>query len=612
MWLSFRLLSPKKSLIDGSRGRPRFPAARALPIAPGMLAGVAAVFLASCVGSIGDSDSETAPAPSGSGGEIGAKPGQPGTGNVPAPGPGNVPAGPVVWPAALPNRPAPIRLLSPQELANTFDAVLGFRPPGLGRLPQPVKAHLFDRVVQDQTVSLAHVEAFTAMADEVADWLTPEKLGSLVRACATTQPLGTDGTMLAKSRRACVEKLIDEVGRRAFRGPVDPAKATAWLTQYDAAGTYAEGLRQVVHGLFEAPEFLYVIEMGRPVSGKPGVVALTDEEIATRLSLLLCETIPDAGLLAAAQAGALTQPDQIAAAAARLMDQSCAQRTVGRFFAHWFRADNVLTAVRSSKQFPLFTEEARLGIVKDQEELTKHILWTAKGRLADFFTANFAFVSRSTAPIYDLMDLKVASGQSVKVDLPPHRRGILSRPLFLVATTGSDFTSPIVRGVTVLEKFLGQHLPAPPDNIPTKPDDGTTQPRAQVEQHASDPACSGCHRLIDPVGFALEDFDAIGRYRTTDRGKPVNAAGGIPSLGIDNGTIKGAAELSVAVAGLKELRECFATQWFRFGMARLESSQDAEALRDLADLQSKNGVSLKDAMVGLVRTHAFRHRSVSR
>jgi hypothetical protein len=505
--------------------------------------------------------------------------------------------------------PGTIRLLSTQELANALQAVLGFRPASLSRLPGDTRTNLFDRIAQDQTISPIQIEAFSAIADEIADWLTPTRLGALVKTCATTQSLGTDGTALAKSRRPCVQSFIEQVGRRAFRRAVAPARVADWLAIYDGAGTYADGLRLAVHGIFQAPEFLYVIEFGTPVPGKPGVFALTDEEIATRLSLSLCETIPDAALLDAAQAGQLRQPEQIAAQAARLFDQSCAQNTVGKFFSQWFKADSIRSASRDPKQFPMFTDAAREGIVAEQEQFIKEVLWRMNGRLPDLFAANFGFV-HSSAALYGVTGIPI--GKLQRVDFPSYRRGILTRPLFLITTTTANTTSPTVRGVAVLTSVLCQHLPPPPDDVPPKKDDGVTQPRTLAEKHASDPACAGCHRIIDPVGYAMEDFDAIGRYRTTDRGTAVNPLGGIPSLGFDNGTIRGAGELSVAVSALPALSSCFAAQWFRFGMGRLEGEEDAKSLADLADGLRRDGVSLKDAMIGLTRTYAFTHRAVIR
>jgi hypothetical protein len=213
------------------------------------------------------------------------------------------------------------------------------------------------------------------------------------------------------------------------------------------------------------------------------------------------------------------------------------------------------------------------------------------------------------ATIAPLYGVTTATATPAVVDLPPERRGILTQPSLLALTSDPDASSPVKRGVFVLQALLCQQLPQRPPNLqittPVANDALTTRDR--WAQHSADPNCSFCHSMLDPVGFAMEDFDAIGRYRTMENGQPVDASGGLPSLGVPDRTVTGAAQLSDVIAGRDELRACFSRQWLRFGLGRLEAQGDAAALQPVLDVARADG-SIKQALLALVRTEAFRQR----
>jgi hypothetical protein len=499
-----------------------------------------------------------------------------------------------------------VRRLSREEIGNAIESLVGVRPAALAQIPGDKQDHAYDRVAQSQTVTVAHLEAFAALADELATALTPARLGSSVPACAAA--LGAEGPELAAARRPCIEALIDTVGRRAFRRPLEAARRARLLALYDAAGSYSEGLRLVLQGIFAAPEFLYVIETGRPVAGQPGVFALTDHEIATRLSLLVCETIPDAPLLKAADDGQLNQPAQIAAHAQRLFGSACARRTVARFFRQWLNVERLSGLVRDPAVYPQWSDAVAQAMLREQEAFVQHVTFDARGTLQDLFTASYSFVDRTLAPLYGLAS---AATTPTRIELPASRRGLLTQPAILAVTSHAKESSPVLRGVYVLERLLCRDIPAPPNNLDLKPPpaDASQTGRNRWERHSADPACASCHTLIDPIGFAMEDFDAIGQHRTTDNGQPVNTSGAVPALNIAAGQINGGGALSQALADSAELPSCFARQWFRFGMGRLEGAADAKALQDLSS-QLAARKPLGEIMTSLVGSYPFRHRAV--
>jgi hypothetical protein len=505
--------------------------------------------------------------------------------------------------------PGPIRRLSREEIGNAIESLLGLRPAALVQIPGDKQDHAFDRVAQAQTVTAAHLEAISAIADELAGALTAEKLAALAPACAGAT--GSDGAELGRARRPCIEQFIDGVGKRAFRRPVDPAKRGALLALYDAGGSWGEGLRLVLQGMFAAPEFLYVIELGRPVAGKPGLFALTDLEIATRLSLLACESIPDAPLLQAAEAGQLNQPAQIAAQARRLFALPCARRAVARFFRQWLNVERVEGLVRDPAAYPMWNPALGQSMLREQEAFVQHVTFDAGGSLPDLFTAGYSFVDRTLAPLYGLDAGKLGDAPA-RTELPAHRRGLLTQPAVLAVTSHAKDTSPVLRGVYVLRRLLCKDIPAPPQNLDLKapPADPAQTGRNRWQRHSADPACAGCHAQIDPVGFAMEDFDGIGRHRSQDNGLAVDTAGPIPALQAAAGEIDGGAGLAMALADSPELAGCFARQWFRFGMGRLEGPADGRALQDLT-AQLTAHQPLLQVMTALVQSHPFRHRTAT-
>jgi hypothetical protein len=198
------------------------------------------------------------------------------------------------------------------------------------------------------------------------------------------------------------------------------------------------------------------------------------------------------------------------------------------------------------------------------------------------------------------------------MQLPDERAGILTQPSVLAVTSTFDTTSPVVRGVFVLEHILCEDLPSPDPGLmvsPPPPDpDATT--RERWEQHSADPQCAGCHALIDPIGFTFEEFDAIGRHRTKENGRTVDATGGAPAIGAADGSLVGGAALARAVAESPEAVSCFARQWLRFSLGRLETGGDDESLAAVEAALAAG--SLHDALVSITATSAFtfRHEEV--
>jgi len=558
---------------------------------------IVALLLSGCTGIVGARNGTGASTGTAGNDPTGVDPGNgtPGTGNA---GGGNV-TGPVgtidiETPTADSVGPAWQRRLTKTEIGNSVEALTGVRPAALADLPDEAIDYDFDRVTQSQTVADRHLQAYLNIGDQVVAALTDAKIGSLAPNCTTLN-------------RTCAQSVIDNLGRRAFRGPVDPDQKTLMLALFDGGATPREGIDQIIRFLLQSPSFIYVIERGTAVAGQPGTYALNDYEIATRLSMLACETVPDDALLTAAAAGQVHQPDQIAAQTTRLFAQPCAHQVTGRFFTQWLKLDRMATIMPDTTAFPQFTADVRAAMVQEDQLFLEDLVWTSAAPLSGLFTATASFIDKRLGPIYGISGL---GSTPTKVMLPAERMGILTHPSVLTTLSNPAATSPVRRGGYVYRKILCQDIAPPPptaglDTSPPK-DDPTLTTRQRYELRTGSGVCGGCHSLFNPIGFTMENFDPIGRVRTTDNNLPIDASGGIPSFGVQG--LDGGASLAAALAENDEMRLCFGRKWLRYGLGRSETQADATSIRAVVD-KTRQNATIRDAMVSLTQTYAFTHRA---
>lgn len=406
--------------------------------------------------------------------------------------------------------------------------------------------------------------------------------------------------------KTCALSVIDELAPLAYRRPLADGERARLSTLYDSLvpehGS-ADALHALIEAVFASPHFLFLIEIGEPVAGRDGLFRLGTWELASRLSYAICEGPPDADLRTAAAGGELATSDQIEAQARRLFEEPCARNTVERFFEHWLHLNHLPSLNKSQDDFPEFTESVRDGLIAESKRFFDELVWQDQASITSLFDADYAWPDPRSAFLYGL-----SGADGAMASLPPERAGILTSPAILAVTGTFEGTSPVERGVYVLRQILCDSPPPPPTDIeivPPLPDPNLTT-RERWAAHSSEPACASCHRVIDPIGFAFEEFDGIGRHRTDENGFPIDASGGIPSLGIDDGSLVGAAALGRALAESPELKACVATQWLRFSFGRLESEADADTIAELAD--AFDAQSMREALVSVVKTEAFLHR----
>lgn len=445
-----------------------------------------------------------------------------------------------------------------------------------------------------------------------------ETAGTLAEAALAANKLQIPCTNPAANAEAtCAQNFINQFGKLAFRRPVQAAELSGLSSLFTTARglgfDFKSSIAQVAKAILQAPGFLYHWEIG-PSKGTPqnGVVALTPYQVASRLSFFLWETMPDAALIAAADAGQLSTPEQVQTQAERLLADPKAQNVMENFHTQWLFLENLANLQKDTAAYPLFSDTVRQALVPELKSFTSSvILNSGDGTLKSLLTAPYAFVNAATAPIYGA----TASGTGLtKTNLDATRRaGLLTQSAFLSSRAGTSESNPTYRGVAIFKQLLCGTVPPPPANVPdVQPPAANLTTRQRYEAHDMNPCATGCHTRFDPYGFAFENYDGIGAYRTMDNGQAVNAAGSAPTPGGGTLTFNNAIELANALAASDEVKWCTTRQWFRYMLGRMETSTEQGSLELAYRAAAQNpGFSIRDMLLSTTRSMAFRSRAVA-
>jgi hypothetical protein len=416
---------------------------------------------------------------------------------------------------------------------------------------------------------------------------------------------------------ACAKAFLPRFLKRAYRRPPTAEELAAVeahhaavraLPGQDAAGA----LRATLAAVLQSPSFLYRWELGprrAPRPGANGQIALDDYELASRLSYFVVGTMPDEALFTAADAGKLRDPAALGAEARRLLATPAGRRMLRSFHAQWLGLGRILDLEKDTAVYKGF-EEIRRAMDEETGAFIDHVVFEGDGKVDTLFSASFGFVNATLAKVYGLTGVSGSTLRKQPLD-PEQRFGIMTQGTFLATHAYPHDSAPVKRGVAVREALLCQTVPSPPRDLLVdvpEPDPKKTV-REQFEQHAKDPSCSGCHALFDPLGFAFEHYDGIGRHRTMAAGKPVDASGMLIGLADGPKAFRNLRDLMNAVRASREFRDCVVGTWLRFALGRREGEGDAESLRALARGFEASGQDLRELVVALVQTPSFRFRT---
>ncbi len=415
----------------------------------------------------------------------------------------------------------------------------------------------------------------------------------------------------ADDEAACAREIFSTLARRAYRRPVterDLAVLLDFYAQGRADGGFEAGVELGLRRLLASPEFLFRVERD-PADAAPGTpYRVPDVELASRLSFFLWSSIPDDELLDLAAAGTLHRPEVIEAQTRRMLADPRAEALVENFAGQWLYLRNVRALTPDEDRFPDFGEALRRSFQRETELFFGSVLREDRSVL-DFLTADYTFVNERLARHYGLPN--VYGSHFRRVTLPDaSRRGLLGQGSILAATAYPTRTSPVLRGKWVLENLLGTPPPLPPPDVPsleeTTGDGAALSMREAMEQHRANPVCASCHRLMDPPGFALEQFDAVGRYRTRNEANtPIDASGVLP----DGTAFEGAAGLRDALLGRPDLFVTTLTEKLLiYALGRGVEHHDAPAIRAITREAAADGHRFSSLILGVIKSPPFQMR----
>ncbi|MXZ39829.1 MAG: DUF1592 domain-containing protein [Holophagales bacterium] len=412
----------------------------------------------------------------------------------------------------------------------------------------------------------------------------------------------------------CAREILANVMRRAYRRPVtgeDVRGPFALYEQARAEDGFEAGIEMGLAAVLVSPEFLFRIERD-PAGVEPGApYRVSDVELASRLAFFLWSSIPDDELLELASAGRLSEPDVLEQQVERMLADPRAENLVTNFAAQWLHLRNLDGVTPDKRLFPDFDDNLRQAMRRETELFVGSILREDRSAL-DLVQADYTFLNERLAKHYGIPHVYGSRFRRVELDDDSVRGGLLRHGSILTVTSFATRTSPVVRGNWVLGNLLGVPPPPPPPDVPDLPEAKIVAKelpmRERLSAHRDNPACSGCHRLMDPVGFALENYDAIGRWRTVDAGFPIDASGEL----WDGTALGGVRELESAMLARPELFLTTLTEKLLvFGTGRGVTATDAPAVRAILRRAETDDYRLSSLIQAVVASDPFQMRRAS-
>jgi hypothetical protein len=503
-----------------------------------------------------------------------------------------------------PARPAAaLRRLTHSQYNNTVRDLLGDQSAPANQFPPEDFVNGFKNQYQSQNLSPLLVEAYSAAAERLAR--------------NAFQGGDRRGLIPCKSSPACRARFVREFGLKAFRRPLEIEERKRYEELFRREADFYKGAQLAVEAMLQSPSFLFRLEETSDPKLKPYVTA-------GRLSYALWDSMPDATLFESAARGALSTPQSVETATRRMLADPRARRSLDEFVSQWMRFDRLLTAGKDRRRYPNFNREVAAAMAEETRSFISELVWNDRDFM-DVFTADYSFINADLAEIYGV-PAPAREFDRVKFPAESERAGLLGQSLFLALTAKPDDTSPTARGLFIREQFLCQHVSEPPPGVNTNlPEITEAKPqtnRERMREHVTNPSCSTCHNLIDPIGFGFEKFDAIGARRNKfrllffgpdeegdRRAKPktleleMDTAGYV--AGIPDSNFSSPRELGAVLARSPQCQECLVKQYFRYTSGRMETQADRPLIRQVSDDFRNSQFRFKELIISLVRSREF-------
>jgi hypothetical protein len=409
---------------------------------------------------------------------------------------------------------------------------------------------------------------------------------------------------------ACFQTFVTKFGRLAWRQPLTTAQVTRYATLIanvaSTLGDLNEAMRAGMQGLLLSPNFLYRVERGAPSSAGGSYWQYTSREVATRLAYFLTNSTPDTTLLDLADQDGLQTKEAILAQADRLLASSVGRESIGNFASELYQLQIIASRAKDPK-FAEYTPSLQTAMMQEIPAMFQSIVFDRNASALELLTTRNTFATKELAALYGLPTTGLSSTSLTAVTLPADgpRVGLLGTAAFLSLYANQEEGSPTQRGKFIRQTLLCQTIPSPPANVSTvlpDPPAGVVYTRKQkLTMHESQATCAGCHKLMDPLGLTLENFDAIGKYRSSDQGLSIDVSGEL-----DGTTFNGPVELATTLAANPAVGDCLVQNLYRYGTGHVETATEQPVLDSLKSSFRSGGYHLRALMRDIVASDGFR------
>jgi hypothetical protein len=412
------------------------------------------------------------------------------------------------------------------------------------------------------------------------------------------------------SGRACVEKIVSNLAHHAYRRPatkLEVASLMKFVAMAKSSGQSTEqGIQLALEAMLVSPEFLFRIERDPNPLDAEKAHRLSDTELATRLSYFLWSSMPDDELLAIAEAGKLREPATLDAQVKRMMTDRKAAAFADNFAGQWLEIRNLDSITPDPQKFKLWNPQLRDEMRTETNMFFQHVL-SENRPISDFIDARYTFLNEDLAKFYGIEGVKGPDFRRVELTTD-QRGGVLSQGSVLAVSSYPSRTSPTIRGKYLLNNILGTPIPPPPPDVPAFDDSkigAEVSMRKQLEAHRNNPVCASCHDRMDVLGFGLENYDAIGKWRTMDGKFPIDVGGTLP-----NGkSFKTAAEMrTILVAGMPQVSRCLIEKIMTYALGRGMQSYDNRRIDEMNKTLAADGYRFQTLIYEVVHSLPFQSR----